>query len=67
MKRSFIGNYAWADSGLQPNGRRIADVTRPASIIMILESVQEQSNVGPWHIQDRCDWCGGNSNKPKIT
>lgn len=47
----YAGSLGWAHPDFAPTGRSIAAVTRPASIIMVLETRYEYVDMGTWTIE----------------
>ncbi len=76
LMRSYAGTHWWAQGGvnytsLDANGnpqvccsgnagRKLAEITRPGSIIMMMESRWEHPDLGTWMIDDRVWWLDNN-------
>jgi prepilin-type N-terminal cleavage/methylation domain-containing protein/prepilin-type processing-associated H-X9-DG protein len=48
IRRSYAGCHNWAHPGFAPTGRKLAEITRPATILMLLESDFEYCDMGTW-------------------
>lgn len=55
VRRSYAGAHNWAHPSFA-NGRKIAEVSRPATIIMLLESREWTSDVGHWCLNGNEGW-----------
>ncbi len=48
LRRSYAGCHSWAHPAFAPGGRKLAEVSRPATLIMVLESRYEYPDLGTW-------------------
>jgi prepilin-type N-terminal cleavage/methylation domain-containing protein/prepilin-type processing-associated H-X9-DG protein len=55
IKRSYAGTLTWAHADFT-SGLRLAEVTRPASILMVIESRYEYPDMGTWTIEWEAGW-----------
>jgi len=48
VRRSYAGCHSWAHGGYAPNGRKLAELTRPSTCILTMESRYEYPDLGTW-------------------
>jgi prepilin-type N-terminal cleavage/methylation domain-containing protein/prepilin-type processing-associated H-X9-DG protein len=48
LRRSYAGCHSWAHTGYAPYGRNFSEVTRPATLIMVMESREWYADLGTW-------------------
>ena len=47
-RRSYAGCHSWAHTGYAPTGRKLSEPTRPATLVMIIESREWYPDLGTW-------------------
>jgi prepilin-type N-terminal cleavage/methylation domain-containing protein/prepilin-type processing-associated H-X9-DG protein len=56
VRRSYAGIHSWAHPDFARNGRKIAEIPRPAGLIMVMESRYEYPDLGTWTLNWTSDW-----------
>lgn len=59
IRRSYAGCHSWAHPGYANPSRKLAEIPRPASLIMVLESDFEYVDMGTWTMDGWRSWYDG--------
>lgn len=56
IRRSYAGIHSWAHQDFARAGLKIAEIPRPAGLIMVMESRYEYPDLGTWTLPWTSDW-----------